>query len=59
MPIQLNALKCSFERKCAAVCPVNVLEYDEVAGHVKIERPEDCIECGACAAACPKEALYL
>eukprot|EP00766_Chilomastix_caulleryi_P004981 gnl/Chilomastix_caulleri/6358.p2 GENE.gnl/Chilomastix_caulleri/6358~~gnl/Chilomastix_caulleri/6358.p2 ORF type:complete len:60 (+),score=13.88 gnl/Chilomastix_caulleri/6358:115-294(+) len=59
MPIQLNASACDFAGECKAVCPMGVLELDECIHKVVIANPDECIECGACAAACPKEALHL
>ena len=58
MPVKLHDGKCEGRQKCAEVCPTNVLEYGD-DGKVVIARPDDCIECGACVAACPVHALYL
>jgi NAD-dependent dihydropyrimidine dehydrogenase PreA subunit len=40
---------------CAEVCPTNVI--DIVKGKAVVARPNDCIECRACEAACPKGAI--
>ena len=50
------------DRSCVEVCPVNAIHptADDVA-HYTAEQvfidPVDCIDCGACAPACPVEAI--
>src|SRR6058998_2878876 len=45
---------CKFT-DCVEVCPVAC--FYELEGQVVIH-PEDCIDCTACVAACPVEAIY-
>ncbi|UOQ92456.1 ferredoxin family protein [Halobacillus shinanisalinarum] len=42
--------------ECIEVCPVDCIEEGEDMFHID---PEVCIECGACEAACPVEAIYM
>lgn len=51
------------DTSCVDVCPVDCIhptrdesEYDEVE-KLQID-PDECIECGACEAACPVSAIY-
>ena len=41
---------------CLAACPVDALRRDERGVVVLVE--EECIQCGACAEACPYDALF-
>jgi len=43
------------DRACLEVCPCECI-YD--AGEQFVIHPDDCIDCGACVAACPVEAIY-
>jgi ferredoxin len=49
-----KCLGCKFT-DCVEVCPVAC--FYEVDGQVLIH-PEDCIDCTACVAECPVEAIY-
>ena len=49
-----KCLGCKFT-DCAEVCPVAC--FYELDGQVVIH-PEDCIDCTACVAECPVEAIY-
>jgi ferredoxin len=49
-----NCLKCRFT-DCVLVCPVDCFYGDEQMLYID---PEECIDCGACAPACPVEAIY-
>ena len=49
-----KCLKCKFT-DCVEVCPVAC--FYELDGQVVIH-PEDCIDCTACVAECPVEAIY-
>lgn len=42
--------------ECIEVCPVDCIEEGEDMFHID---PEVCIECGACEAACPVQAIYI
>ncbi len=40
---------------CVAVCPCDCFYEGE---HMLYINPEECIDCGACAAECPEEAIF-
>lgn len=42
-------------QECIEVCPVDCIEEGENMFHID---PDICIDCGACAAVCPVEAIY-
>ena len=42
---------------CARVCPVECIHGREEDEQLYID-PEDCIDCGACAPACPVDAIF-
>jgi len=54
--------KCSGEATCVSVCPVNVYEmqnlqdYPDTPKSVPV-RMQDCIQCLACVASCPTNAI--
>lgn len=45
------------DRGCVDVCPVDCIHGSETDPMLYID-PEVCIDCGACVAACPVEAIY-
>ena len=47
--------KCK-EKTCTHICPANVYEMDENLGEIMVQY-ENCLECGACRIACPKDAI--
>ena len=49
-----NCLKCRFT-DCVTVCPVDCFLADEEMLYID---PNECIDCGACAPACPVGAIY-
>jgi len=55
MPPIVDVKKCTGVGACAEVCPANVI--DIVKEKAVVARPNDCIECRACEAACPKGAI--
>jgi ferredoxin len=49
--------------KCVEVCPVDAIHpRPDEEGFAEVEQlfidPESCIDCGACAAVCPEEAVF-
>ncbi|MFQ3545588.1 4Fe-4S binding protein [Halobacillus rhizosphaerae] len=42
--------------ECIEVCPVDCIEEGKDMFHID---PDVCIECGACEAACPVQAIYM
>jgi len=55
VPPVVDKAKCKGAAACAEVCPTNV--FDMVKGKAVVVRPDDCIECRACEAACPHNAI--
>ena len=47
--------KCK-EKICTTICPASVYELDENLGEIIVQY-ENCLECGACRIACPKNAI--
>jgi ferredoxin len=45
------------DRGCVDVCPVDCIHGSETDPMLYID-PEVCIDCGACVAACPVEAIF-
>ena len=41
--------------RCVIACPSNAFRRDERMFYI---HPDDCVDCDACAAACPAEAIY-
>jgi NAD-dependent dihydropyrimidine dehydrogenase PreA subunit len=55
--LQLNAQKCNGCGMCLKVCPHGVFK---IAGRKALIIDRDyCMECGACALNCPKEAIFV
>ena len=59
MPVKLviDSEKCDGCGTCVDACPVNVLEVKN--GKCAIVNLDECIECRACEASCPKGAITL
>jgi NAD-dependent dihydropyrimidine dehydrogenase PreA subunit len=55
--LELVEDRCTGAAECVQVCPRNVLHMDGRRRTVRIERPEDCLLCGACIVQCPDDAL--
>lgn len=55
--LELVEDRCTGAAACVQVCPRDVLHMDGRRRRVRIERPGDCILCGACVVQCPDDAL--
>jgi NAD-dependent dihydropyrimidine dehydrogenase PreA subunit len=55
--LELVEDRCTGAAECVQVCPRNVLHMNGRERRVQIERPEDCLLCGACIVQCPDDAL--
>ena len=49
-----NCQKCRFT-DCVSTCPVDCFYADDKMLYI---HPDECIDCGACAPACPVKAIY-
>lgn len=54
--------KCSGEATCVSVCPVNVYDMKKLPEYPDSQksvptRKQDCIQCMACVASCPENAI--
>ena len=52
---QKKCSKCT-EKTCTFICPANVYSIDKDTNNIIIQY-ENCLECGACKLACPKNAI--
>ncbi|MGA7964996.1 MAG: ferredoxin family protein [Gammaproteobacteria bacterium] len=55
--LELVEDRCTGAAECVKVCPRNVLHMTGRQRRVRIERPENCLLCGACIVQCPDDAL--
>lgn len=46
------------DRSCVEVCPVDCITADPAVDRKFYVDPDVCIDCGACANACPNEAIF-
>jgi len=53
--LRFNMEQCNNCRKCIEVCPHAVYTLDD--NKVRMARPENCMECGACRMNCPENAI--
>jgi NAD-dependent dihydropyrimidine dehydrogenase PreA subunit len=55
--IELVTDRCTGAAECVQVCPRNVLKMNGRQRKVTINKPDQCIQCGACIVQCPEDAL--
>jgi NAD-dependent dihydropyrimidine dehydrogenase PreA subunit len=55
--IELIAERCTGAAECVQVCPRDVLKMTGRRRKVEINKPDQCIQCGACIVQCPEDAL--
>ena len=53
--IQKRCSKCQ-EKTCTFICPASVYSVDEETKNIVVQY-ENCLECGACKIACPRNAI--
>jgi NAD-dependent dihydropyrimidine dehydrogenase PreA subunit len=56
--ITLAEDRCTGAADCVQVCPRDVLAMDGKRRKVHVNRPDQCITCGACVVQCPSDALH-
>jgi len=57
LSIALDTERCKGAAFCEQVCPKRVFEVDHERHLASLERPEECVQCGACIVQCPFDAL--
>jgi NAD-dependent dihydropyrimidine dehydrogenase PreA subunit len=57
LSIALDRERCKGAAFCEQVCPKRVFEVDHERHLASLERPEECVQCGACIVQCPFDAL--
>jgi NAD-dependent dihydropyrimidine dehydrogenase PreA subunit len=55
--IEIVADRCTGAADCIQVCPREVLQMDGRERRAIVDRPGQCIQCGACIVQCPEDAL--
>ena len=56
--ITIKSARCKGCGICAAFCPKQVLEVDEL-GKIRVVNGEACIACGQCELRCPDYAIFV
>ena len=57
MSVKVDLEKCDGTGWCVDECTLELLAL--VDGKVVLTDPQECVDCGRCAAVCPRDALYL
>ena len=55
--LKIDSSLCNECRICARVCPIQITPYKFKSEGLQPVEDRDCLKCGFCAAACPKNAL--
>lgn len=56
---RIDIRRCNRCRRCAEICPEDVLRYDPETERVYIQYLRDCQSCFLCEIECPEEAIYV
>lgn len=59
MPPKVDKVKCEGHGDCYDVCPADPNVFEIKDKKAEVVNPDACIECGACEAACPVDAIVL
>jgi len=59
MPPKVDKVKCEGHGDCYDVCPADPNVFEIQDKKAVVVNPDACIECGACEAACPVDAIVL
>jgi ferredoxin len=59
MPPKVDEKKCKGAGDCYDVCPAEPKVFEIKDGKARVVKPEACVECGACEASCPNQAITL
>lgn len=57
MPPLINSELCILCKKCADICPLDVIKYRD--GAIVVLYPDECWHCRACVMDCPSQAISM
>lgn len=55
--ITVDRKKCDGCETCVQVCPVQIFKMSGGKSEVQKDKVKDCLECRACEAGCPQQAI--